>query len=228
MLLILALKKLLSMIMKKKKIVLHVKPISESSRIQRKGRVGRVSNGFVYYTYTKDERKNNKIQKEIQNQDISSYLYDIIGFQQDFIINLDNTFEDNQAKIYIDGFNIEDICKKDFFIIKPTLDVQNFFINQKKHFLWKSLFNYSFYEKIQDLKSNYLSKYLNNYEAIVILNAFYIFNQNEFISFFTKYFIDDKNFTFKQINIVNIKNYKAKDRDTNFSLNLLLSFLKKY
>ena len=32
--------------------------ISESSRIQRKGRVGRVSNGSVYYTYPKDARKN--------------------------------------------------------------------------------------------------------------------------------------------------------------------------
>lgn len=211
----------------KQKLVLHTKPISESSRIQRKGRVGRVSDGYVYYTYTKDERKNNKIQKEIQNQDISSYLFDIIGFQKIYIKEIDNSVEDSQKEIFIDGFDIKTISQNDFFIIKPTLNVQTFYEQQKKHFLWKSLFNRSFYEKIQDLKLHFLSKYLNNYEAIIILNAFYLYqgNENDFIRFLQKYIIEEQ-FVFKKINIVQSKNYIEKD--TNFSVNLLLNFLQKH
>jgi uncharacterized protein (UPF0297 family) len=37
---------------------INVEPISESSRIQRKGRVGRVSEGTVYYIYGKNKRLN--------------------------------------------------------------------------------------------------------------------------------------------------------------------------
>ena len=187
---------------------MHVKPISESSRIQRKGRVGRVSDGFVYYTYKKNERKNNKIQKEIQNQDISSYLFDIIGFNKINISELDNNIdlEVGKKQVFIDGFSIEQICKSDFFIIQPTLNISNFFEEHKKHFLWKSLFNSSFYNKIQNLKLHFKSKYLNNYEAIIILQAYHLLNKNDFITFINQYIIDK---------------YEQKD------MNLLLSFLNK-
>lgn len=210
----------------KKKLVLHTKEISESSRIQRKGRVGRVSNGYVYYTYMQDERKNNKIQKEIQNQDISSYLFDIIGYEKIFVKELENLFENKNEEIFIDGFDIETISQEDFFIIKPVLNIKNFYKEQKDNFLWKSLFNYTFYQKIQDLKLHFLSKYLTNYEAIIILQAFYLYNENEFIHFLRKYIIEnDQDFLYKKINIVNSKNYVLKD--TNYSVNLLLTFLQK-
>lgn len=45
--------------------------ISESSRLQRKGRVGRSSSGYVYYLYKENSMKNNKIQYEIAMKDIS-------------------------------------------------------------------------------------------------------------------------------------------------------------
>lgn len=188
----------------KKKEILHIKPISESSRIQRRGRVGRVSGGYVYYAYTKDERKNNKIQKEIQNKDISTYLFDIIGFNKIDVRELDNTLKENK-QVYIDGFSIHEICKKGFFIIHPTLNISNFFYEQKQHFLWKSLFNFSFYKKIQDMKLQFKSKYLNNNEAIIILHAYYLFNKNDFINFIKANIIDK---------------YEQKD------MNLLLSFLQ--
>ena len=57
---------------------LLTKSISESSRIQRRGRVGRVSEGWVYYTYEKDKMLKNKIQFNISISDINENLYDIM------------------------------------------------------------------------------------------------------------------------------------------------------
>jgi hypothetical protein len=53
------------------------KQISESSRIQRKGRVGRVSSGTVYYMYTKDSRKDIKSDYKICQEPIAFELYDL-------------------------------------------------------------------------------------------------------------------------------------------------------
>ena len=50
---------------------LIVDKISESSRLQRKGRVGRVSDGTVYYLYKKDARKNVKPKYKITQLDIT-------------------------------------------------------------------------------------------------------------------------------------------------------------
>lgn len=60
---------------KKKSSVLTEGSISESSRLQRKGRVGRVGPGTVYYTYMKGAMENNKTQFNIAVQEISSDMY---------------------------------------------------------------------------------------------------------------------------------------------------------
>ena len=52
-------------------------PISETSRIQRRGRVGRVSDGTVYYMYMKDSRKNIKTNYTICIKNIYAEIYDI-------------------------------------------------------------------------------------------------------------------------------------------------------
>ena len=59
---------------------LKVDKISESSRVQRKGRVGRVSDGTVYYMYKKDGRKNVKPKYKITQQDITSTLLGLSSF----------------------------------------------------------------------------------------------------------------------------------------------------
>ena len=53
---------------------LIVDKISEASRVQRKGRVGRVSDGTVYYIYKKEGRKNIKPKYKITQEDITSTL----------------------------------------------------------------------------------------------------------------------------------------------------------
>ncbi|AYV81651.1 MAG: HrpA-like RNA helicase, partial [Harvfovirus sp.] len=55
--------------------VLKLTNISESSRIQRRGRVGRVATGAVYYLYKKDTMINNKTQYEIGLSDIHLELF---------------------------------------------------------------------------------------------------------------------------------------------------------
>jgi hypothetical protein len=54
------------------------KPISDSSRLQRKGRVGRTSSGTVYYLYSKGKTEGIKTQFDIAISDISPELYDML------------------------------------------------------------------------------------------------------------------------------------------------------
>jgi hypothetical protein len=53
------------------------KKIAEVSRIQRKGRVGRVGSGTVYYMYMKNSRKNIKSEFKICIENIYNELYDL-------------------------------------------------------------------------------------------------------------------------------------------------------
>lgn len=58
---------------------LIVDKISESSRLQRKGRVGRVADGTVYYMYKKDARKDIKPKYKITQQDITDAVLNLIS-----------------------------------------------------------------------------------------------------------------------------------------------------
>lgn len=52
--------------------------ISESSRMQRRGRVGRVGSGMVYYMYEKKRIENNKTQYNISIEDIKDSIFDLL------------------------------------------------------------------------------------------------------------------------------------------------------
>jgi len=70
--------------------------ITETSRIQRKGRVGRVASGTVYYMYKKDARLNSTINYNITQQ-INQLVYTLINFikedAQEQLILKDTTSE---------------------------------------------------------------------------------------------------------------------------------------
>jgi hypothetical protein len=59
--------------------------ISESSRLQRKGRVGRKSSGSVYYTYKKGAMENNKTEFKITNSDITQQLFSTLTSETEII-----------------------------------------------------------------------------------------------------------------------------------------------
>ena len=84
-----------------RKTELRETPISESSRLQRKGRVGRVAAGTVYYLYEKDSMLNNKISYNISIQDITDSMFTLLR----------TTYEDN--KVIINHNNISNLSKID-------------------------------------------------------------------------------------------------------------------
>ena len=76
-------------------------PISESSRIQRKGRVGRVGSGLVYYTYKQYSRLNNNPELKFCLENITLLIYKLINSNKNLIdIKSDPNYYDN----YINGY----------------------------------------------------------------------------------------------------------------------------
>jgi len=53
-------------------------PVSKSSSVQRRGRVGRLACGEIYYMYSESKVANNKVSYDITNIDISATLIDLI------------------------------------------------------------------------------------------------------------------------------------------------------
>ena len=87
--------------------IMQKNEISESSRIQRKGRVGRVNDGVVYYTYEKNGRFKNKTKYKIADGDISDNLYDLLSksiedksyFDKRYDINVYNNVKNKITKL---------------------------------------------------------------------------------------------------------------------------------
>ena len=63
--------------------LIESKKISESSRLQRKGRVGRVANGHVYYMYTKGSRENIRSEQKICTENITFNLFELSANRKD-------------------------------------------------------------------------------------------------------------------------------------------------
>ena len=172
---------------------IKVLEISESSRIQRRGRVGRVSNGFVFYMYSQNSRKNNPIQKEFKNSDISSYLFNIVGFKKienrdDITSYLKKSAPDwvqsnPNETLFFDGFSIETISQPNFFLIEPEINVKKFYEFHKNHKYWRYFLNESYINHLQNLRNIMITyTYISLYETLVLV----LFYQKNGISQFLK------------------------------------------
>lgn len=82
------------------KSILVIEEIAESSRLQRKGRVGRVADGTVYYMYKKDARINNKTKYKITQQDNTENIISLLNYDIDEINEL-NQINSEQIKNYL-------------------------------------------------------------------------------------------------------------------------------
>lgn len=139
--------------------------ISESSRRQRKGRVGRVSSGTVYYTYEEGATENNKIPYEFALSDISDIIYK----------NLCETEEENEySKLNFDNEIID--------ITEYKGELQYFI--QSHYYLNDIYYNYVGNENMYDYRNYEKSyKYYKNgymYGTIIDeLCKFYIIHPNE-------------------------------------------------
>ena len=92
---------------KKRMSVLTEDNISESSRLQRKGRVGRTGPGTVYYTYEKGTMENNKTQFNIAIQEIGMELYRRLFENSSDKIIFDSTNDPNNPNNKIDTNNLQ-------------------------------------------------------------------------------------------------------------------------
>lgn len=115
---------------KNKNSVLKEVNISESSRLQRKGRVGRTSPGTVYYMYEEGKMENNKIQYNISIQELSSDLYRRLynSSNENILFSKHNDPNNPNNKMTVDELpklydnNIELIIKKQYFILDEYFD----------------------------------------------------------------------------------------------------------
>jgi hypothetical protein len=79
----------------------NIVPITESSRLQRKGRIGRRSNGTIYYTYPENARKNTSVIYPITKTNFTDTFLSFMEEEHE----VDNIYDIN---LYgSDGFSIE-------------------------------------------------------------------------------------------------------------------------
>lgn len=71
------------------KSILQLTDISETSRIQRRGRVGRTTDGYVYYLYEKNDKINNKINYNISSSDLTENILRLKKIDNNEFIDID-------------------------------------------------------------------------------------------------------------------------------------------
>jgi hypothetical protein len=122
---------------------IKIMPISRSSSQQRRGRVGRVSSGTVYYLYSKEKVENNKTRYGIADQDISSFIEDLLQKELDDspIINYKNDINMNYSFLLNtkprETSEIDHLCK----ILKnpfPYIDIieNQYKINSHEYYVY--------------------------------------------------------------------------------------------
>ena len=138
-------------------------PISESSRLQRKGRVGRTSSGTVYYMYKKNSMADNVTAYNISVQDIADTLFSLMR----------TTFTDN-----IELFDINNITS----INNIKANIQSFV--KKQYFKNNEKLSYTGNEKHYDYQNNTAppSVYSTGYDTNTLLDPqgkFYVIHPEE-------------------------------------------------
>ena len=107
------------------KVVLEPEKISESSRLQRRGRVGRKNDGYVYYMYEKGTRKNIKPKYKITQEELSITLLNLLGDKNINDLNIQDN--ENYNKLIM-GYNIDlniyhenNLINEDYYVYKTNL-----------------------------------------------------------------------------------------------------------
>ena len=103
---------------------LEKREISESSRIQRKGRIGRQMPGEIYYLYEKDKMKNNKIQYTLAQINISDKMYQLLKKKENEDPFMLLTFDFNNKKPFSIKYDKIDEKYKNFIQKKHFIDME--------------------------------------------------------------------------------------------------------
>ena len=161
--------------------------ISNQSRLQRRGRVGRIGDGWVYYLYTYASIKDNKVIYKICNEDISELYFDLLQTDNNEIsktnkiLNLSISLFNDPS--YLNINSLDDIQKTNYYIYNANEDVYYEF-NYKK-------FLRIYYKQIYELNApkygmrrNYYDKNNNSFEPFYFIpdkkanNKFDVYNSS--------------------------------------------------
>ena len=182
---------------------MSIEKISESSRLQRKGRVGRVAEGTVYFTYAKEKRKNvapkfaitlgdfhttflqlaakNIIKPDNNNLELwdnnfSPYLSE--NKDHSLYANMENLYKNTQYKHRYKNIiekKIIDIILSQF-LLKTTSGWDSVYNIQQYYSIISSYF-YDFNEYQVDTFPKYFNRYIDGYKAEQLFDkdgSFYI------------------------------------------------------
>lgn len=125
-------------------------PISNSSSLQRRGRVGRVASGEVYYLYSREKIMNNKTAYKIADSNIKDHLIPLlksdpndspiinpdndinyilnIAYFQDKLTSLEYTTGDILYEVLKNPHPYIDIIKKQYLYIADMADISQYYL----------------------------------------------------------------------------------------------------
>ena len=163
----------------------NIEKITESSRIQRKGRVGRSESGTVYYIYTKGSREDIKSEYDMCNSDLVDTIYNILydnhkelplfynlNFYKDYhyLNNVDNLKKILDTYQYLPEF---ELFKKQFTYIDNDEGIRKIFKIKDKYI--------NIYNKLQKEYNN-INIYNSGFDITNIIDNygnFYIIHPDE-------------------------------------------------
>jgi HrpA-like RNA helicase len=154
--------------------------ISEQSRIQRRGRVGRVDSGSVFYLYNIEDIKNVKTSYNIANTPIHDKILSLLTNSQDLILTKEIDF------MHIDNLDINKIQKKIASFLKNNF-ILNFYEDvEKKEMIEDYQYSYRGQENQYDYHNdiNYLfdDYHYDGFTKDTIIDntgSFYLIHPNE-------------------------------------------------
>ncbi len=202
---------------------MELEPISESSRIQRRGRIGRVSNGTVYYMYGKNKRANILPKYKIT----MNYLYH--GFLKlatkhiDDYYMIDGDMNPYAYKTFIEKFPLA--LKNNQYTETTNVYKFNLFQILKEQYLiydipFEDYYFYPFNELIKTEIPDYLNRLEDGFHAYQLKDLkgqFYIIHPYE--TLLTRNIMGNiiklKN---KEIDIIDNELYNSMHANTNFKL----------
>ena len=203
---------------------LEVQLISEASRLQRKGRVGRIGDGQVYYLYKKDARKHIKPKYKITQENFYKMFIDLLKLDNnnnyisisfnpnnkvfyEYIQNGDKINDDINAafkkenKFYFDS-NLYNIHLENYILINNS--TKYLITNQIKYDIY---INGVLFNSLLDLEGYfYLIHYFENNIIRNILNKIIIYKSNLIKNNLDRSFNDNINIYNYRYLIINLLN----------------------
>ena len=121
--------------------------ISEASRIQRRGRVGRTQSGTVYYMYEKNSRKDISIKYQITQQ-INTLVYDLINYisedttKQWILPILNNKYVNElDSNIIKEQYQDYDIIRNNIYLGNKNNQYVNYSFKLKTGYSYQDIFD---------------------------------------------------------------------------------------